>query len=375
MNETRSSQGATPITLRVRGQDYTGWLQCEVETSLEAIAGIFSVPITWDYRTAPPVSRQDEVQVLIGRTVLITGYILGAEPFYKRDDVGLRIVGRDRTGDLVKCSALHKGGQWRNVKLDRIAQDLVEPYGIELAIDTDIGAPIQDFKLQHGEPLLDALSRAARLRGVLVTRNAKGQLALTMAGKAKARGMIVGGYLYAKDHGGGNVIEMQGQGTDENRFSVYTSFGQSHAKSQADFETARQLKARTTDPEIKRYLPQVINADGNVTQADLQALVDHTARVRRGQAYAYRYKLEGWTHDNSTAGEPWTVNTRVVVWDDIMGSNGEEWLITSAKFSHDLKEGCVTDLVIKPVAAYERVPLKSKQKKGWSGGKTGRSAK
>ena len=352
------------VSLRVRGQRFVGWLQSDIERSMETIAGTFSVPITWDWRGAKPVDRQDEVQVLIGDTPIITGYVLAAEPFYNATDVGLRIVGRDRAGDVVKCSALHKGGQWRKAKLDTIVRDLLKPFGVEVLIQGDTGAPIADFKLALGEPALDAISRACRLRGRVAINNGLGAVVITQAGSTLSKGTITGGWLYAT---GGNVISLQGQGTDENRHSEYICFGQAHAKSQADFDTARQLKARATDPEIKRYTPLVINADGSTTPADLQTLVDHTAHVRRGQAYAYEYEVEGWTTGSTNT--PWLINQRVPVWDDIAGYHGTELLITATKFSCDLKKGKVTKLTVKPVEAYAAVPLKSKQKKGWAGAK------
>ena len=51
------------------------------------------------------------------------------------------------------------------------------------------------------------------------------------------------------------------------------------------FDDARQRKATAKDPEIRRYSPLVVPSDGNNSQADLQALVDHTVRVRRGGSW------------------------------------------------------------------------------------------
>ena len=367
----QASAGQVPVKLRVGGQDYIGWQSCAIERSMESIAGTFDIPISWDARAAPPIKRQDAVQVLLGDTVVITGYVLAAEPFYKTSEVGLRVVGRDRTGDLVKCSALHKGGQWRGATVERIARDLLGAYQINVVVDTPVGEPIKDFKLQHGEPLVEALARAARLRGLLVTRNDAGALLLTRAGLAKHPGRIVGGRRYPLELGGGNVLEMQGMGTDENLHSSYTAFGQSHASSQADFEAAREIKARALDAEVRRHTPLVINTDGNVTQADLQTLVDHTARVRRGQAYALRYRLEGWAAN----GVPWSPNMRVAIYDDVAGLHGDEWLISSTKHSCDIKDGCTTDVVVKPIEAYASAPLQTRQRRGWTGNKQGRAAR
>lgn len=334
------------ISVVVPGKgEFTGWLQSEVVRSIEAICGTFSVPTALVPGEPLPIARGDEVQVFIGAEQVIKGYVLAAEPFYRRGDCGLRISGRDRTGDLVRCSAMHQGGQWRKAKLDVIARDLAAPFGIEVVADVDLGEVIQDFKLGHGETVLDALSRACRLRGVLPTRDDQGRLLLTKAGKTLFAGIIRRGW---------NVIEMAGIGTDEERHSEYVVFGQSNTAD--DFEAARGLKARATDPEIGRYLPLIINAEGNTTQAELQALADHTARVRRGHSMGFRYLVEGWTFQ----GKPWPLNQRVRIEDDVAGLAGEEWLITSVRHTCDLREGDVTELVVRPIEAYDRVPLKSR---------------
>ena len=336
------------ISVVVGGVAYEGWLQSDVSRSLEAIAGTFSIPVSLVPGQPPPIQRQDRVQVRIGDTTVINGFVLAAEPFYRKGDCGMRITGRDRTGDLVRCSAVHKGGQWRKASLDRIAKDLLQPYGLALKVDTDLGAPITDFKLGHGESVLDALARAARMRGVLVTRDDLGNLLLTRAGQQRFKGAIRRGW---------NVISMEGVGSDEDRHSEYIAYGQANTKGSA-FETARTMKARAVDPEMilqDRHLPLVINAHGNTTQAELQTLVDHTMRVRRGHSMGFRYTVEGWTFE----GTPWPLNQRVAIEDDVAGLNGDDWLIASVRQTCDLKEGDVTELIVRPIEAYDTVPLKT----------------
>ena len=113
------------ITVTVRGKAYAGWISSEVTRELEAITGTFSVPVALTPGSPPDIQRQDEVQIHIGKTLVMTGFVLAAEPFYSRDNCGMTVSGRDRTGDLVRCSAIHKGGQWRGVALDRICKDLI----------------------------------------------------------------------------------------------------------------------------------------------------------------------------------------------------------------------------------------------------------
>lgn len=336
------------ISVIVNGVAYEGWLQSEVDRSLEALCGTFSIPVSLVPGRPPAIKRQDLVQIKIGSKVVLTGYVLAAEPFYRKGDCGMRITGRSRAGDLVRCSAIHKGGQWRSAKIDRIIQDILQPFGLELMVDADIGEVVQDFKLSHGETALDAVARAARLRGVLVTSDDAGRVLLTTAGAKRFRGAIVRGQ---------NVISMEGIGSDEERHSEYTAYGQCNTV--ADFDLARGMKAAAKDEEIKRYLPLVINADGNTTQAELATLVKHTMRVRRGHSMGFRYQVEGWTFE----GEPWPLNQRVAIYDDVAGLDGAEWLICAVKQTCDLKEGDVTDLTVRPIEAYDTAPLKTKVKR------------
>lgn len=339
------------ISVKVGGQTFEGWLQSEVDRDMEAICGTFSIPVSLVPGDPPAIHRQDEIEVWIGQTRVITGHVLTADPFYRRGDCGMRVVGRDRTGDMVRSSAIHKGGQWRNATLERIARDLAAPFGVEVVVDADIGGPIQDFKLYHGETVVSALSRAAKLRGVLLTPDGAGRLLLTKAGKERFKGAIVRGH---------NVISMDGIGTDEQRHSEYIAYGQANCID--DFETARGLKASAKDDEIGRYMPLVINADGNTTQAELEALVRHTVRVRRGHAYGFRYQVEGWTFE----GEAWPLNQRVAIYDDVAGLDGAEWIIAAVKHTCTREDGDVTELTVRPIEAYDSVPLKSRPKrKNW----------
>ena len=347
------TRDAAKITLTVGNGVYDGWLRSEVERSIEAVAGTFSVPVTLIPGQPPAIKRGEEVSVQIGGHTVITGYVLAAEPFYNGKDCGMMVAGRDRTGDLVRSSAQHQGGQWRNAKLDRIAADLLKPYGIGVVVETDIGAPITEFKLYPGEPVVDALARAAKLRGVLVVPDAHGRLLLTKAGTRRFRGAIRRGW---------NVIEMASVGSDEGRHSHYIAYGQRNVVD--DFETARSLKAVAKDEDIKRYLPLQISADGNTTQAELETLVQHTMRVRRGHSMGFRYVVEGWTFE----GHPWPLNERVPIYDDVAGLDGAEWLVASVRHRCDLQQGDVTELLMRPVEAYDTAPLKTKVKrKHWGG--------
>ena len=361
-NPRFTKENARITVLTEDGKEYTHWLSAEISMSMENIARVATIPVALIPGHPPEISRQDKITVKVGDTVLLTGIVLGAGPFYRFDDAGFKITTRSRTGDLIKASAMHKGGQWRNVKLDVIVSDLLKPFGIKLRVLDDVGAPIKEFKLEHGESVLDAISRAARKRQMLPTDNAEGELVLCKAGKNKASGAIVRGQ---------NVIEMDDIGTDEDRMSEYIAFGQAEVAD--DFASSKQKKAKAADKEMSRYLPMLINADGKVDTADLQKLTDHQMRVRRGHSYGIKYKIEGWT----TLAKAWQVNERIPIYDEIAGLSGEEWLIADIQYTVDIKDGDVRNVTVRPIEAYEVEPEIERKKSGKAkkGGKasTGRT--
>jgi len=352
------------VTLTVDGEDFIGWLDTSIQRSIEEISARFSVNVALmpDGGT-PPIDRQDEVQIMIGGSKIMTGIVLAAEPYYNgHDDYGIRVEGRDRTGDLITAAAIHEGGQWRGVGIDQIARDLCKPYGIEVKVtnDADIGKPLERFELENGEPVAEAISRACKYRGVLVTRDNDGSLLLTTAGNKKAPASLVVGK---------NVISMSANGTDAERCSEYIVQGQGEINQHGSAKKARDLEFKAYDKDIKRYLPCIIQADDGGDQEHMQKIAEHTARIRAGKAYSYSYTVEGW----EVNGVPWEPNQLVAVADPVLGLDFDEMLIISANATISRDNADVTEIVIAPKAAYEQIPLP--EPKESSGGKKKKKSK
>lgn len=347
------TRDALPITVTVNGQRLSGWSRAEVSRDLESLASTASLYVDKMPGQTVPIKRRDTAQIHIGSTLVLTGTVLLADPAYSKSDTGYQVQVRAKTGLLVKCSAIHKGGQWRGATLERIARDIITPFGLELVVATSLGAPIPLFQLGEGETALSALSRAAQLRGVLVTCDELGRVVLGTAGATQFAGAIVRGL---------NVLEASPAGSDEDRHSEYIVHGKGGGAplitSLEQFDRARPtatgLMASCKDPDITDYSPLVIQAEGNTSKTELQALVEHTMRVRRGKALGRRYVVDGWTWD----GQPWPINQRVRIYDDEVGLSGAEWVIGSSRPHVDLKGGDVTELVVYPPEAFDRTPLK-----------------
>ncbi|MCW0135736.1 hypothetical protein OIU92_00220 [Escherichia coli] len=77
---------------------------------------------------APRVIREGQpCTVRLGADTVLTGYIDDFIPSYDAENVEIRVMGRDKTGDLVDCSVVHSSGKWKGVRLEQVAADSLPP--------------------------------------------------------------------------------------------------------------------------------------------------------------------------------------------------------------------------------------------------------
>lgn len=336
-----------PIYIEVNAKRLRGWMDASYTRSIEHLSAEASLSLDWQTEQTKPVKSQDECKVFVGDKQIMSGYVMSAKPAYSREEgIKLMVRVRAKTGDLTVGSAVHAGGQWKNAKADKIVRDICKPFGIKVSVQdgVSVGAAIKLFDLNTGEAAIAAISRVLKYRGLLATSDYKGGLLITRAGVVEAKSSIRLGV-------GGNVIAMTSDGDDSQRCRHYIARSQGSVNLFGDSKSAATVSATATDKFIKRDLTLQISADEPAGgKSDLQALVDHTARVRAGRANGYKYTLDGWEEK----GEPWLENTRVAVYDPLNNFNGDELLIVSVNGKVDRKNGDVCDLVLRPIFAYEQ---------------------
>ncbi|HGF8911390.1 TPA: phage baseplate assembly protein [Yersinia enterocolitica] len=163
-----------PLTLSVNGQIFGGWTDMVINRSLDSIAGEFDLTVTAQWSDAAPRTIKPGMpcSVDIGPDRVLTGYIDDFIPSYDATSVSLRVLGRDKTGDLVDSSVVDKSGQWRGQKLEQIAATICKPYGVQVITETDTGDTFSNITLEQGETGFELLDRMAKQRGVLMTSDA-----------------------------------------------------------------------------------------------------------------------------------------------------------------------------------------------------------
>ncbi|HAT1683970.1 TPA: phage tail protein [Klebsiella oxytoca] len=331
------------VTLRVGGQIFTGWTGVSITRSLEHLAGSFSLDLMLPGKPVPDgLTPGLPLTLAINGQTVITGWLDTVKHAITATSNKVTVSGRDRTGDLVDCSAVFKGSQWHNRTLAQIAQDLCQPFGITVRWqvgDATAAKPFATFTLQLSETVSDALTRAARHRGVLITSNAAGDLVFTQAGRQQTGTLELGKNLLAADF------------TDDwrNRYSEYLVKGHGGGGGhQGDARMAALLaapKGETTDTAVTRYRPRIILADHKIGADGARQRAIREERRALAKAMQFTATVRGWFRES---GELWDVNllTRVVA--PRLNVDRRDLLVCRVAFTLNAKDGETTRLTLAP---------------------------
>lgn len=290
--------------LKVGGYLYGGWKRISITRSIEQIAGTFDLEVTdrWPGQpNANPIMPGAPCQVLLGGDPVITGYVDDLNPSYDATSHSIRVTGRDKTGDLVDCSAIYKTGQWSNMKLDGIARDLLAPFSIKVIVETDVGSAFPSFSIYPSETVFECLDRAARMKAVLLTSNTDGDLVITRSGNSRSIDSM---------EEGRNIKAAQASFSWKDRFSKYTVLGQNPGTDEFYMENAAQISASVRDETINRYRPLVVLAESHEYGVTLRDRAEWDRNVRMGRGNRGSITVQGW---RNTEGYLWQPNTLVHV--------------------------------------------------------------
>ena len=215
-----NKQVSNDVRLIVSDVEYGGWEKVEVTLSIDAIAGAFELTLTdpWLPTATPwPLVDGDSCQLLIGSDVVIDGYIDKIVSKLSGDEHELTVSGRDRTCDIVDCSAVNVPGEWRNRKTEQIAADICAPYNVQVVCDVDTGPPISLFRLQPAERCVDAIERLCKGQGVIILTGGAGKLHITQISQLQVAPQNGGVALVE----GVNILDVEHTTSSEEQYSRY----------------------------------------------------------------------------------------------------------------------------------------------------------
>ncbi|MBF8179664.1 phage baseplate assembly protein [Herminiimonas contaminans] len=331
------------IELLIDGYFYSGWKSARVEVGIEQASGAFDLSTMdrWQQEQQSwPIYPGNACQILIAGQQVMNGYVDTARPRISKQAHGIRIVGRDKTMDLIDCSAVHKSGQWKRVKADRIARDICQPFGIEVIVDGDVGAAFDSFNIEMGERAFATIDRAARMRGMLVTTDGTGKLRLTRAGTTRATDSLVEGE---------NIIDAELEHSWKERYSEITVKGQGKGDATTFGAKVAHGVASAKDDVINRYRPLIVIAEQHGSSPTFKQRAEWERNVRRGRSTIANIVVQGWTQKD---GSLWRPNTIVSVQTHRLGID-QDLLIARCGYATDEREGSFTHLKVVHPSAFE----------------------
>lgn len=344
------------IELLVGGQAYRGWTSVSVTRAMDAAAGAFSL----SFSDSDPenvssyfVTPGAECVVKVDGEVLITGYLDQVSPTFGARQHSINAQGRDRTADIIDCSAVHRPDQWSNLDVLALARILCKPFGIPVSAEVPVGEKFASVKLQQGETAFEALDRHLRMRKLIAMPDGAGGLLITRTGRDRSEVPLVQGR-------GGNILSASGKLDSSARFSDYFVKGQAGYSDDTDGETEAHIEGRVRDPGVGRYRPKLIIAEAGGTGGSAIDRATWECNTSIGKATSASITVQGWRQ--KPGGRLWLPNMLVAVRSPWLRMDGL-MLIRQVVYSRDVTGGTTAQLEIVSPQAYEPEPPKEKKAK------------
>ncbi len=371
---------AKSIKLFLDGVAYNQWTSGEVTRDLKDFSGSFSFTFRDGYASAatlpytvgenlPRLRNQMLVKIMIGKRTVLVGHVEQTAYDVSDGNAEVTISGRDKTGDLIDCSALAEGpAELKGVKLEDAAAKIAEPFGLKVRTEVDTGETFDRYSIDLGETAFSAIEKGSRQRSVLILSDGVGNIVITRTGKTRAPDGI---------NLPGNVIAVSASFSTAKRHSKTVVRGQSErsgksrgtaaldataepigADSRNDGDgSARERERKGTvatgraeDGEIKRYRPKVHLARSKAGAASAQDEADWRNRTSRAEGDEQTYTVKG----HEANGELWTVNQVVAVSDAFLDIE-RDLLISAVRYAEADK--ITTHISVCSAEAFDKEPV------------------
>jgi prophage tail gpP-like protein len=337
------------IRLSVDGQAREDWTTIVVRLGIEQLAGEFRfdyVDRGGELNQPLEFDEGDECIVAIDGEEVMVGHIDQVEISYDANTHNIAISGRGNTGDLVDSSAIHETGKWRDSLLETIANDLCSPFDVDVVIDPTAAeqalVKFPRFSIQDGEAVFEALSRLARMRGMLIVTDNGAQVRFTRAGSKRIETALELGQ---------NVLGGTRSGDLKSRFQIYTFKSQLVGTDDFFGAVASCPKGFVTDDGIDRNRPLVVIAEDQGNANDLIRRAEWERNTRAGQSRRLSHRVQGYHHADGL----WKPNEIVRVRDRFLRVD-DDLLITAVTYEKASNRSVTTIQTGRPEAFDVLVP-------------------
>lgn len=348
------------VILLIESTEYAGWKEIRIERSLDTISGAFSLSVSdkWDAGSVPwPIKPGDKCDIVAEGETLISGYVDVINTSFNAKDRSITVQGRDKSADMVDCSANNQPGSWENITIGDLAKKLAEPFGVAVNDKSGDKTAFKLAKLQPGETAYEMLERYARQRGILTVADGKGGIDLIKPDSQKAAVSLVQGV---------NILSASGTADHSNRFSEYLVTGQNFGSDTAFADAAAQVEAKAKDSEIRTARKLVIVAANATDTAGMKAVAEWESTVRAARSSPLKVTVQGWRQ--GLGGPVWRPGQLVSVQSSWLRLDvPKDFMINAVTLSKSDSSGTLAELELMRPSAYKPKPEQPKQDDLWGG--------
>lgn len=332
------------IRVECNGKTLRNWRSLSIGRRLDAVAGTFQ--LTSQHVEPWPIKGGNELRIYFGGELALTGIVDGVRDRFDDRSASIEVSGRDRTGDLVDCSAPESPTQFFAVSLAEIAEHVARPLGIEV-VDQYLIAPLfADFRIGPDEKAFSAIERGCRLRSLVAHSDELGRLVLARPGQTAAVGQL---------EYGRNILSASFEASHADRFRVYVVKGQRPGSDDTWGAAVAAVRAEAIDGAIERDRRLTVVAESAVDQPSADAYARWLATVRAARSAVLSVELASWRQ--TPGGRLWRINETVPVFIPRMRLAGAPLLVNAVRFQFPSRR-CTLELV--RADAYSPEPIVEK---------------
>jgi len=308
------------IFITVSGKTYSGWKNLSIKKNLDSITGSFSFLIkeVWlSNKKSIPFNEGDPVKIKCNDINLMSGYIDKISISDTPKESTLTLEGREKTEDIVDCSAELNSYEFSSINLLQLSKRLCAPFGINVFDNVGITGKTFAWTVQQGETVFQTIERASRKIGVLLISNDNGDIAINKIGSNVPDGLLE----YGK-----NVIEGHYSEDYTSRFKKYITRGQSSD----DDIIGLDSEGISYDNNIERYRPKIILIESGANSQDCQDRSEWESSVALARSKRWTITCQDWFQSER---QMWEINQLVKLNYPKLKSNGLKLLINSVNYT------------------------------------------
>jgi prophage tail gpP-like protein len=350
----KRKKGGNEVSIKANGVVISGWTSVRITRGIEICPNSFELTLTEKYPGASDVvvKAGTPCQVMIGDSVVVTGYVDRFKIAIGPDSHELSIQGRGKCSDLVDCDAEWQGNQISGSSALGIAQKLASPYGIPSgSLTVSLGdavveppTPIPQFNFSLGEKAWEIIEKICRYRGLLAYERADGNLVLDQVGLLSAASGFTQGV---------NVESANMTFSMDQRYSIYRVY--LTPMSILGEDGAPEVPVATAkDQFVPRYRDLDFICESGAGGQDISSRRAKWEMGRRfGRSFALNLTTDTWRDSATTL---WTPNTKVLINIPALKLANQTWVISEVVYRRG-DDGTHADLVIMPESAFQPEPV------------------